>query len=120
MTPTEIIVADAIERDLDPYEVVAIVSEMLKTEQAIMMKKNDSVLLLEKIVPGDVALHLFTEDQPMTLVKSVKFFIDKIRASDIRAVYANADNDQIVKLLVSLGVPVQNSDDPNYNFMAIV
>lgn len=120
MTPTEIIVADALERELDPNDLLQTISEMLKTEQALMVKKNDSVLILEKIGEGNVALHLFTEDQPMTLVKSVKFFIEKIRASDIRAVYGLADNEQIVKLLVSLGVPVQNSDDPNYNWMSVV
>jgi hypothetical protein len=120
MTPTEIIVADARERNLDPNAVLLAVSEMLKTERAVMLQKNNSVLLLEKIEPGFVALHLFTEDQPMTMVKSIKFFIEKIRSSDIKAVYGLADSEQIIKLLSAIGVDVRRSDLPNYNWMAMV
>lgn len=120
MTPTEIITADAIERNLNPQSILSSVFQMLQTERAVMLQKNNSILLLEKIDVGSVALHLFTEDQPITLVKSVKFFIDKIKSSDIKAVYGLADNEQIIDLLISLGVPVQDSDNPNYNWMAMV
>ena len=120
MTPTEIITADAIERDLNPQSILLSVSRMLQTEVAVMLQKNNSVLLLEKIDVGSVALHLFTEDQPMTLARSIKFFIDKIKSSDIEKVYGLADNEQIIDLLISLGVAVQESDNPNYNWMAMV
>ena len=120
MTPTEIITADAIERDLNPQSILLSVSRMLQTEVAVMLQKNNSVLLLEKIDVGSVALHLFTEDQPMTLARSIKFFIDKIKSSDIEKVYGLADNEQIIDLLISLGVAVQEPDNPNYNWMAMV
>jgi hypothetical protein len=120
MTPSEIIAADAKERNLNPEAVLVTVSAMLKQDRAVMLQKNNSVLLLEKIDPGVVALHLFADDTPLTLVKSVRYFVEKIRASDIQAVYGLADNEQIVNLLMSLGVPVQESDRPNYNWMAMV
>jgi hypothetical protein len=56
----------------------------------------------------------------MTMVKSIKFFIEKIRASDIKAVYGLADSEQIIKLLSAIGVDVRRSDLPNYNWMAMV
>ena len=120
MKPSEIIAADAQERNLNSQIVLATVNRMLQMKNAIMLQKNDSILLLEKIEPGIVALHLFSEDSPMTLVKSIKFFIEKIKQSEIQAVYGKADNEQIVQLLTSLGVPVQQSDRPNYNWMAMV
>ena len=120
MKPSEIIVADAQERNLQPEIILGAVNRMLQSKNAVMLQKNDSVLLLEKIEPSIVALHLFSEDSPMTLVKSIKFFIEKIRQSGIQAVYGLADNQQIIQLLTSLGVPVQESDRPNYNWMAMV
>ena len=120
MKPSEIITADAQERNLQPEIVLATVNRMLQMKNAVMLQKNDSVLLLEKIEPSIVALHLFSEDSPMTLVKSIKFFIEKIKQSEIQTVYGKADNEQIVQLLTSLGVPVQQSDRPNYNWMAMV
>jgi hypothetical protein len=120
MKPSEIIVADAINRGVNQEVVLRSVLKMLKDKTAIMLQKNNSVLILENIGNKSAALYLFTQDQPMTLVKSVKSFIDTIKKSDLQAVYGRADNPQIIGLLQSLGVPVQQSDNPKYNWMAMV
>jgi len=63
---------------------------------------------------------LFTEDKPLALAKAVVVFMQQIRGMDLDAVYGNADNQQIIQLLTSVGVPVQQSDKPEYNWMAMV
>lgn len=121
MTPSEIIKKDAEQRGIDPQKLLTSVAVLMKKNNAIMLKENDSILLLQPISEqGDVELHLFTEDAPLTLAKSLTSFIKKIRASDLRAVYGNADNEQITQFLTRLGVEVKESDKPNYNWMALV
>jgi hypothetical protein len=122
MTPSEIIKKDAEQRGIDPQKLLASVAVLMKKNNALMLKENDSILILHPIGDGegDVELHLFTEDAPLTLAKSLTNFIKKIRASDLRAVYGDADNEQITQFLTRLGVEVTESDKPNYNWMALV
>lgn len=120
MKPSEIIAADAEQRGLDPNVVLNRVSQMLKNENAQIMQNGNSVLLLEDIGDKNVALHLFTSDSPITLARSVSIFMEQIKKMDLNAVYGNADNQQIIELLIRVGVPVQQSDKPEYNWMAFV
>lgn len=120
MKPSEIITADANNRGVNPGVVLNSILKLLKNKTAIMLQRNNSVLVLEDIGKKSAALYLFTQDQPMTLAKSVKMFIETIKKSDLRAVYGKADNPQIIGLLQSLGVQVQQSDNPKYNWMALV
>ena len=120
MTPTEIIKADAIERNIDPNTLLASLRKHLEAGVAVMLQKNDSVLVLKEFEGHAMELHLFTEDAPLTLARSIKYFVDKIKASDIEAVYGKADNDEIIEMLRRLGVPVEDSDRPEFNWMAWV
>lgn len=120
MKPAEIITADAEERGLDPQLILNRIAQMLRDENAKLMQSGNSVLLLEDIGDKNVALHLFTEDSPIALAKAVVVFMQEIKGMDLDAVYGMADNEQIVQLLTSVGVPVQQSDKPGYNWMAMV
>jgi hypothetical protein len=120
MKASEIIIADAKQRGLDPNAILSRVSQMMKDEDAKLMQSGKSVLLLEDIGDKNVALHLFTEDSPIGIAKAVVVFMQEIRQMDLNAVYGQADNEQIVQLLQSVGVPVQQSDKPEYNWMAMV
>jgi len=120
MTPSEIIKKDAEQRGIDPQKLLASVAVLVKKKNAIMLQENESILLLQPIGEGEVELHLFTEDAPLTMAKSLTKFIEKIRSSDLKAVYGDADNEQITSFLTRLGVDVQPSDKPKYNWMALV
>lgn len=120
MKPSEIISADLQSNGVDPTESLRAIAIGLKAKTLIQLHENDSVLLLRKIGDNAVELHLFTQDSPLKLAKSIISFIKKIKSSDIERVYGNAENQQIVQLLRNLDVPVQDSDKPNYNWMAIV
>lgn len=120
MTPTQIIRADAIERGMNPDALLVSLRNHLQSKVAVMLKKNNSVLILKELGDHTVELHLFTEDAPLTLARSIKYFVDKIKASDIEAVYGKADSPQIVEMLRRLDVPVEDSDRPQFNWMARV
>ena len=59
MKPSEIIVADAQERNLQPEIILGAVNRMLQSKNAIILQKNDSVLLLKRIPENNAELHLF-------------------------------------------------------------
>lgn len=116
MTPEEIIKADADERKLDHEPIFSTIEHWIHTGQAVAFHENDSVLLVKKIGEKEAELHLFTSDKPMTLVKSLIRFIERIYDTDLDAVYGKADKDHIIEMLKMLGQPVEESDKEQYNW----
>jgi hypothetical protein len=118
MKPSEIILNSV--HSQDPKMVLAKIDAALRTGNAILLQENNSVLFLLRFAKGKVALHLYTQDTPLTLAKSISRFIQKIRNSDIKEVYGKAENPQILRFLETLGVDVMTSDNPKFNWMAKV
>ena len=120
MTPSEIIKQDIARNGQDPAKALAAINTAVQTGHAILLHDNNSVLFLLRFAPNMVELHLYTMDSPLSMVQSLKVFIQKIKQSDIKAVYGKADSPQIVRLLKSIGVPVKDSNIPKFNWMARV
>jgi hypothetical protein len=120
MTPSEIIGAEVEKQGGDVDQFKQTVMYMLKNNLAFLLHTNQSVLLLKQLGDGDVESHLFTQDSPSTLFKSLQFFIEKIRNSEVRAIYGKATNQQIIEALKRLGVTVEQSDREEYNWKATV
>jgi hypothetical protein len=120
MTPSEIISQDIQAHGHNPERVLRWVAGHVHRHNAILLQHGNSVLLVKKIAPHQVELHLFTRDKPLALVGAIKDFYEKIKKSDIKKMYGKADNPQIVQLMKTAGVKVQNSDKPQYNWMGVV
>lgn len=120
MKPTEIITQNVKAAGRDPVPVLQWVAAHTKKKTAVLLQHGDSVLLIKKISPGEAALHLFTLDKPMALMQALKNFIARVKASGLERVYGKADNPQITQALQAVGVNVQRSDKPQYNWMANV
>jgi hypothetical protein len=126
MTPTEIITQEAQTYGGDADVLLRSIYKLAESNAAILLQKNDSVLMLISIAEGIVELHLFTMDRPAKVADSLKYFIEKIRASDLKMVYGpgNPSQDeklsQTLKLLKRMGIDVQKSDLPGYAWMAKV
>lgn len=118
MKASEIIKADAVKRKIDPDKALRTVSAMVKAKSAILMQENNSVLLVRKINPTSAEIHLFTEDSPTTLAKSVIRFIRRGKELGVKTVYGKADNQGIVNLMKKVGMKVEASDLPQYNWKA--
>ena len=120
MTPSEIIGSEVEKQGGNPQEIAKRIMYLLKNKLAILLNTNQSVLLLTQLGDGDVESHLFTKDSPITLFKSLSYFITKVRASNIRALYGQATNQQIIEALKRLNVDVGPSDRKGYNWKAVV
>jgi len=117
MTPSEIITKDSEKRGLNPNVVLRGVKQLLDHKAAILLQENDSVALLRNLGDHRVEVHFFTADSPITMASSIAGLFSKIQDSDIKAVYGEADNPQIIKLMRTAGVNTQDSDLPKYNWM---
>ena len=127
MKPTEIINAEYQKLGKDPSKFLRALSIALNKKLAIIMQENDTVLLLIATNDDNAELHLFTQDSPIKLAKALSRFVDKIRKSDLKAVYGPKENvpnsnrlQQTLTMLKTLGVDVQPSDNPKYEWMAKV
>jgi hypothetical protein len=118
MKASEIIKADAIKRKVDPDKAMQTIGALIKDKSAVLMQENDSVLLVRKINPTSAEIHLFTKDNPRTLAKAVIGFVKKGKELGIKTVYGKADNKGIIELMKRIGLNVQASDLPNYNWKA--
>jgi hypothetical protein len=118
MKASEIIKADAVRRKVDPDKAMQTISALVKDKSAVLMQENDSVLLVRKINPTSAEIHLFTQDNPRTLAKAVIGFVKKGKELGIKTVYGKADNKGIVELMKRVGLNVQASDLPQYNWKA--
>jgi hypothetical protein len=118
MKASEIIKADAVRRKVDPDKAMQTISALVKDKSAVLMQENNSVLLVRKINPTSAEIHLFTQDNPRTLAKAVIGFVRKGKALGIKTVYGKADNKGIVDLMKRVGLNVQASDLPQYNWKA--
>lgn len=126
MTPSEIITQEAQSIGGDADAMLRKINKLVQAKAAILLQKNDSILLLINIAKNVVELHIFTVDRPAKVVDSIKYFVDKIKASDIKTVYGSgnlAQDDKLnktLKILDKMGVDVQKSNLPRYQWMATV
>jgi hypothetical protein len=118
MTPSEIIRKDAAREDYNPDIVIRKIQKLVENKGAVLLQENDSLLLLIGLPDNDAELHLYTADSPLTLAKSLRGFVQKIRDSEIETVYGSAEIPQTLELLKRLGVDVQPSDKEGYYWMA--
>jgi hypothetical protein len=126
MTPSEIITQEAQNIGVDADVILRKINKLVQSKAGVLLQKNNSLLLLITIAKHVVELHVFTADRPAVLADSVKYFISKIRESDIKKVYGDSNPKQegelqkTLKLLKKLGVNVEKSNVPQYSWMAKV
>jgi hypothetical protein len=126
MTPSEIITQEAQRYGGNADIMLRKINRLIQGKAAILLQKNDSVLLLINIAKGVAELHLFTMDPPAKVADSLKYFVSKIRASNLKFVYGKSNEAQdaelqkTLQLLKSMGVDVQKSNIPRYTWMAPV
>jgi len=104
----------------DPAKRLNTIYRLAKVGDNLLLQENESVLELRKLEPGVVYFVLYTIDNPTILIQSLTKLVQKIKQSDIKIVYGDADNPQIIPLLKSLGLPVVVSDRPEFNWKAVL
>jgi len=118
MKASDIIRADSLRRRIDPEETLTNIAYMVKKGNATLLHAGKTVLLLVRFSPKAVELHLFTQDAPDALLAALRHFVATIRKTKLEAVYGRADNKGILTLLRRAKVKVEESNLPQYNWMA--
>ena len=117
MKPSEIIVADAQANGLDPQAIMQDIAAQLESQSAVMLPKNNSVLLITPISQTATEWNLFTQDTGQQLQDSISYFLDKLRQAGINTIYSMVDNQEAIQIIQSEGVQIMQSDNPEYEWM---
>ena len=118
MQASEIITQDAHQHGVDPSGVLNFVHQRIQSGKGSILQHGDSILLITHLDQGDAEVHLYTVESPLALVKSLKNFLHILQQTPIQRIYGKADNPGILKMLEMIGLSVQHSDRPEYNWMA--
>lgn len=118
MTPSEIIAADARHRNLEPHKVLSVVAQIVGKKVGTILQDGDTVVLLQLLDDSAAQVHLFTVDTPLRLAKALLRIYKTLLQSQLKTLYGKADNPEILDLLRQIGVKVQDSDRPEFNWMA--
>ena len=117
MKPTEIIAADTKRRGFNFEKELALVHQLIKKNNGLLLQSNNTLILLVPIGVGKAEMHLYTADAPLKLMKSAIELDKKIKKSDIKFIYYEETNPQITEMLRRLDLKIEKSDLPNYDWM---
>jgi len=121
MPASQIIMNDAEAQKFGPEAIVQAISKLVEEGKAILVRQNNSVILLIQIGDGEVEIHLYTVDSPQRLATAMKYFHDELLKSGIQRVYGTEMPDkQLIRMMLAAGIPVDKSDKPDYYWMASV
>lgn len=118
---SQIIMNDVHSQAFGADKVVQAISKLVEEGRAILVRHNNSVIVLIQIGDGEVEIHLYTVDPPHRLASAMKYFHDELLKSGIQKVYGTEMPDkQLIKMMLAVGIPVDKSDKPDYYWMAPV
>jgi hypothetical protein len=117
---SQIIMNDAHAKAFGAEKVVQGLNKLVESGKAILVRNNNSVIALIQIGNGEAEIHLYTVDPPHRLASAMKYFHDELIKSGIHKVYGTEMPDkQLIKLMLTVGIPVDKSDRPDYYWMGI-
>jgi hypothetical protein len=118
MKPTEIISAEYQKLGKDPSKFLRALNIAINKKMVIIMQENDSVVILRLIGPQKVGMSLASVDGNLKLAKALSKFWKKIQNSKIKFVYGSGEDQKSLSIMKSVGWPIQESDNPKYDWMA--
>ena len=118
---SQIIMSDPQAREFGAENIILAIDKLISEGRAVAIRQNNSVLVIILIGDGEAEIHLYTVDSPQRLASSVKYFYDELLRSGVQRVYGTEMPDkQLIRLMLSVGIPVDKSDKPDYYWMASV
>ena len=120
MTPSQIITAEAQQRGVDPKPVLQSTLAQVNSGHTVMLQENNSLLLVTRLGDGRAMVHLSTVDSPLALRSTLAGFLKKLKNSEIKVIYGDTLNEQLLKLMKKIGFDVEKSNLPKFTWMAKV
>ena len=124
MTPSQIITQDVQSIGGNADEMLRKVNKLVQAKAAVLVQKNDSLMLLIGIAKGVAEVHFFIADNAAKLKDSMAKFAKELKSSDIKTIYGVVEkqsNDLLedaFDLLSKNGVKIEKSNMPRYVWMA--
>jgi len=121
--PPSKIIMDDLSRKATPEEVqqtLQALSQFNEQGKLFILQENNTIIVLISIDDGIVEAHLFTLDNALTMARSFKILLEELKRSHLKRMYSNVDDDtpRILALMSKFGVQSQESDKPEYVWMA--
>jgi hypothetical protein len=117
---SQIIMSDPESQKAGAERVVMAINQLVQEGKAVLVRHNNSVIVLISIGDGEVEIHLYTLDSPQRLASAMKYFHEELVKSGINKVYGTEMPDkQLIKMMLAVGIPVEKSDKPDYYWMGI-
>ena len=120
MTPSQIITADCQRNGVDPNYYLKTVAHIVSTKLGILLQQGDTILLVIRIGSGNAELHISTADSPIRVKSAVKYFINKLKDSEIHTVYGPGYPKDTIAIIERMGIPVKKSNRAKYGWMASI
>jgi hypothetical protein len=118
---SQIIMSDPQAKEFGADKVIQSIYELVQEGKAVAIQHNNSVMVAIAIGDGEAEVHLYTVDSPQRLASALKHFYNELLKSDVKRVYGTEMPDkQLIKLMLSVGAPIDKSDKPDYYWMASV
>jgi deoxyribodipyrimidine photolyase-like uncharacterized protein len=124
MTPSQIITQEAQSIGGDADVLLRKIDKLVDSKAAVLLQKNDTVLLLIAITKTAAEMHIFTMDKSSKLKAAMEDFVKKLKSSKINTIYGSVEEnhnpvlEQAFDFLDDAGLNVQKSNIPEYSWMA--
>lgn len=124
MTPSEIITQEAQSIGGDADVLLRKIDKLVDSKAAVLLQKNDTLLLLIAITKTAAEMHIFTMDKSGKLKAAMEDFVKKLNSSKINTIYGSVEKnhnpilEQAFDFLADAGLNVQKSNLPQYSWMA--
>ena len=123
LPPSEIIMADLNRQKMSPEEAqktLLYLGDLSKQGKLFILQENNTMILLISIGEGIVEAHLFSLDNALTQARSLKVVVDELKRSHLKRMYSNVDDDtpKFLAVMQKFGIETQQSDNPDYVWMA--
>lgn len=124
MTPSEIIIQDMRRyghSDDDIRRMFTVIKTALDKEIGLLLQKNNTVLFVHSLPNHAAEVSIYTVDSPNAVKTAVKYFIEQMKRGEFKVVYGADGGEQLtqtLKLLKTLGIDVQESNVPQFKWMA--
>ena len=124
MTPSEIITQEAQQVGYDADVMLRKINKLVQNKAAILVQKNNSLMLLIAIAKGVAEVHFFIADDSEKLKDSMAKFAKELKSSDTKTIYGDVEKqsnpllEDAFDLLSENGIKIEKSNTPEYVWMA--
>lgn len=124
MTPSEIITQDVQQVGGNADEMLRKVNKLVQGKAAVLVQKNDSLMLLISIAKGVAEVHFFIADNAAKLKDSMAKFAKELKSSELKTIYGVVEKqhndllEEAFNLLHKNSINIEKSNIPRYVWMA--